>query len=521
MNKKAYLVLLSSLNIIRSFLLIIQALLSRQLVNNVNGNYIENAIYFALCILLNIILTLIYVAIRNHFSLKIEVGMKQEIYTQLLNKDINEAKKFHSGELSNIYLTDIQNIRLGLCETIPNFFLYLSRFIFAFLALIYLNITILIILFAIGIIVFISAKIYGKIIKKYQKQSLESDGKINAFMQESFENIKIVKATNTQQNFTKTLESKLKDNYSIKNKRNLISIIGNSGFLIAMQLCSAFTMIYGVISIATGNLLFGDLIALLQVVSYFESPISMFSQLLNNYNNYKVSKERIYSLYKINNEEEQYEIKDFDKIIIDNISFNYENKDIFKDFSLTINKNDTILLKGHSGCGKTTLFNLLLGFEKVKNGKISIISNNNSYNIKNCRNLFSYVHQENILFSGTIEDNIRLFVPDYNEDELIQSLKIACIYDEIMEKPLKLKTPLNERGNGLSIGQIQRILLAISLLTNKPILLLDEFTSALDKELEKQIVINVSKLNKTKIIITHRDINIENSKTIYLGEENE
>ena len=87
-----------------------------------------------------------------------------------------------------------------------------------------------------------------------------------------------------------------------------------------------------------------------------------------------------------------------------------------------------------------------------------------------------------------------------------------------MEKPLKMKTIINERGNGLSLGQIQRVLLAISILQNKPILLLDEFTSALDKELEKRIVINVSKLNKTKIIITHRDISLSEARTIVLGE---
>ena len=81
-----------------------------------------------------------------------------------------------------------------------------------------------------------------------------------------------------------------------------------------------------------------------------------------------------------------------------------------------------------------------------------------------------------------------------------------------------MKTIINERGNGLSLGQIQRVLLAISILQNKPILLLDEFTSALDKELEKRIVINVSKLNKTKIIITHRDISLIEARTIMLGD---
>ena len=134
------------------------------------------------------------------------------------------------------------------------------------------------------------------------------------------------------------------------------------------------------------------------------------------------------------------------------------------------------------------------------------------------RRLFSYVPQENILFSGTIEDNVKLFVKEYSYEKLIWALKQACVYDEIMEKPKKLNTPLQERGGGLSLGQIQRVLLAISLLLDHEILLLDEFTSALDKDLEKRIVDNIVSLNKTKVIITHRDIVVENAKVLKVGD---
>ena len=409
--------------------------------------------------------------------------MKNTIYQKLIKKDIEETRKIHSGEITNIYLSDIQNIRAGLCETIPNFFLYGSRFILSFIALIYFDYRLLIILLILGIFALISAKIYSKIIKKYQKKSLESDGKVNAFMQESFENIKIVKALSAEKNLCTSLNTKLDENKNIKSKRNSISLIGNGGVYVLMEITVAFTMIYGGISIYNGLLTYGSLVGLLQIVSYFETPLSMFSSLMTRFNAYKVSEERINNLY-----------------------------------NLTINKNDTILLKGHSGCGKSTMFNLILGFISPQNGSIDIYSNNNIYPSKQCRELFSYVSQENILFSGTIEDNIKLFVPNYNEEDLINALKLACIYDEIMEKPLKMKTIINERGNGLSLGQIQRVLLAISILQNKPILSLDEFTSALDKELEKRIVINVSKLNKTKIIITHRDISLIEARTIMLGD---
>ena len=349
--------------------------------------------------------------------------------------------------------------------------------------------------------------------------ALENDGKLNAYMQESFENIKIVKALNAEKNLSSSLHDRIKENYSIKDKRNKLSIVGHGGLYVLMEICAAFVMIYGAFGIVQGFLTYGSLVGLLQVISYFETPLSMFSSLITNYNAYKVSENRIQELYNIKNECNQIEINDFDEIIFEHVDFSYDQNVILKDFSLSIKKYDTILLKGHSGCGKTTLFNLLLGFISPNKGTIKVKYNNKFYDIKECRNLFSYVAQENILFSGTIEENAKLFIENYQEDKFINSLKIACIYDEINQKPNKLKTILNERGNGLSLGQIQRILLAIALEKNNQILLLDEFTSALDKELEKNIVNNVSCINKTKIIITHRDINLPDAKTIFLGEE--
>ena len=517
-----YIAILSTLNVFRSIFLVSQALYSKILIDKATHgeDLLLSAIIFISLIALNIISSLVFLAIRNRFSLLIEVDLKQDIFNKLIVKDINEAKRFHSGEITNVYLSDIQNIKAGLCETIPSFFLYISRFLLSFLALIYFDYKLLFILLGLGIIVLICARIYSSISKKHHKRSLESDGKVNAFMQESFENIKIVKAMSSENLLKNALQTKLAENRNIKAKRNRISIIGNGGIYVAMEITAAFTMVYGAISISLGLLSYGDLVGLLQIVSYFENPLSMFSSLMTRYNSYKVSLERINELYQLKDDQKQYDFFDFDKIVFDKVSFSYD-KEIIKDFSLTINRNDTIILKGHSGCGKSTLFNLLLGFLEPNKGEIIVYRNNEKYNIKNCRKLFSYVAQENILFSGTIEDNVKLFIENYNEEAFIEALKIVCVYDEIMEKPLKLKTILNERGSGLSIGQIQRVLLAISILKDNPILLLDEFTSALDKELEKRIVINVSQLEKTKIIITHRDIDIDNAKIVYLGEEDE
>ena len=527
MKRKLYIALLSLINITRSTLLVGQAVISKFLIDEAvslaadktrgNTNLIIISIIFGVAILSNVILSLSYFKIKNKFGLKIEVELKKKIYNAILKKDISSLRKYHSGEISNVYLSDVANIKNGVCEIVPSFFLLGSRFILAFVALLFLDYKLLLILFALGVIGLIGARIYSRFMKRTHKKVLENDGKVNAFMQETYENMKIIKALNGSEGVSHSLEERLKENYKLKNKRNNLSLLGSGGLFVLIQITTTFTLLYGVFAIAFLGLSYGSLTGLMQVVSYFESPITSMSTLLSSLNSYRASVERVEAIYALEDDEEQLDLEDFDKIVVDNITFKYD-KEIFKDFSLTINKGETILLKGPSGVGKTTIFNLLLGFIKPEKGEIYVEYKGERYPIKKVRKLFSYVPQENILFSGTIEDNIKIFIEEVNEERLNEALRLAEVYEEIYAKPKKLKTPLVERGGGLSLGQIQRILLAVSLLKDHSILLLDEFTSALDKGLEKRIVENISSLNKTKIIITHRDIDVLDSKTIMVGE---
>ena len=150
-KKNFYIIILSILNVFRSIFLVSQALASKKLIDvattkSSKEDLIFWVIIFALLIILNIVTSLLFLGIRNRFSLLVEVDMKNTIYQKLIKKDIEETRKIHSGEITNIYLSDIQNIRAGLCETIPNFFLYGSRFILSFIALIYFDYRLLIIL---------------------------------------------------------------------------------------------------------------------------------------------------------------------------------------------------------------------------------------------------------------------------------------------------------------------------------------------------------------------------------------
>ena len=205
--------------------------------------------------------------------------------------------------------------------------------------------------------------------------------------------------------------------------------------------------------------------------------------------------------------------------IVKTVRLKFKKRDISQHVNFSAAPGEFIAFVGGSGAGKSTFIKCISGVNKPTSGQVLINGSDLYANYDTLKKLIGYVPQENILFSGTVEDNIKIFVDDYNEDKLNEVLKLAEVYDELKEKPKGLKTPLVERGGGLSLGQIQRVLLAISLLKNHSVLLLDEFTSALDKDLERRIVSNISSLEKTKVIITHRDINVDNSITVFVGDK--
>lgn len=516
-NNNGRVALLSILNVIRSLVLIATAYISKMFVdcydfeaNILAENWWIYCIIFVSLIIVGIVLHYLYLMLRTRFSTHVEINLRQEVFSKILRKNVNTLKDYHSGEITNIYLADVSHVRNGICFLIPDIVLHSSKFLFSLIFIVIIEPILLLVLFIFGLLCVGGAIIYSKMVKKIQKKAIESDGKVNAFMQESYQNLKYIQAMDSVDNVAKKSRSLADINHSIKNKRNDLLVFGSTGLYILVRVSYLITIVY---SVLFASISAGDIVSLTQVVGYFEGPLSMASSLLNQYQEYRVSKERIDALLKLEDDIEQLDMNDFDEIIFENVSFSYvKDEPILENLSFTIKKNETVLIKGPSGKGKTTIFKLLLGFIKPDSGKISVKKDDKLYDIANCRNLFAYVPQENILFSGSVKENFNLFINSMSDEEVTDALKFANIDEEIND----IHAKLTERGEGLSIGQIQRILLAIAIKKNRSCILLDEFTSSLDKNLEKEIVEKVNSLPNTKIIISHRDIDLVDAKVLNL-----
>lgn len=209
-------------------------------------------------------------------------------------------------------------------------------------------------------------------------------------------------------------------------------------------------------------------------------------------------------------------------IELKDIVFSYGDKKVLDSISISAKKGESMALVGKSGCGKSTITKLLLGFYETNGGDIFIQGKSiSNYSLEELRNKIAYVPQSPYLFDGSIVDNIRYGRLDSTDEDIVNSAKVANAHDFIMEQAAGYDTLIGEGGANLSGGQKQRIAIARAILKDAPILLLDEATSALDSESEEKIIEAIEEImkEKTVLIIAHRLSTIKNVEKIYLIDE--
>ena len=197
-------------------------------------------------------------------------------------------------------------------------------------------------------------------------------------------------------------------------------------------------------------------------------------------------------------------------INVRDLHFAYECDEVLSGADTTINKGDFAVISGASGIGKSTLFKIILGLLTPNSGEVTLDANGQTLSVGTAlRGAISYVPQGNLIFSGTVRDNIAFAKSDASEEEIQRAAHLSCADDFIKDLPEKAETIIGERGFGLSEGQIQRLAIARAILYDAPIMLLDEATSALDEETERKVLENLKALNKTIILISHKKAALE------------
>ena len=491
------------------------AMMSRDVIDvalgDIDGSLLRESIALLFVVVAQLIIMAASASVKVRLSGRLIITMRQSIFSGLMKKDWQTLSAHHSGELMNRINNDVNIVVTGVSNILPSIFSIISKLSGALAAMFMLDKTFAFVAVFVAPPVLLAAGVYSKKMKTLHKKVQQAEGKSSAFIQESLQNILMIKAF-TGESFMAKRSRLLQDvAYKLKIKRNTVSILASAGLFLVFSGTYYVALAWGAYRLANGLITVGTITAFLQLVNQIQTPILNLSALLPQYYSMLASAERIMEIEKLPDEQRKnkakLKTKDFEKIEFKNVSFSYvADEKVMENVSFVINKKDFVAITGESGAGKSTLVKLLLGIINPVSGEVTFSVAGKEFAADECtRKLFSYVPQGNMILSGTVRENIRFTNDTATDEEIEKCARLAEIWDFIAGAENGLDTMLGERGLGLSEGQVQRLAIARALLQDAPILLFDEATSALDGETEKRILENIRKMtDKTCIMITHK-----------------
>ena len=281
--------------------------------------------------------------------------------------------------------------------------------------------------------------------------------------------------------------------------------------------------------VVTDSMTLGMMMAMTYIIGQLNTPINSTISFIQQYQDAKMSLERLKEVH-LEPDEIQAEMNCLapslkaGSIIFNNVCFSYDGMDdslVLRDINLTIPLGKKIAIVGKSGCGKTTLLKLLLGFYPVNSGSIRINGVDlMNLDLRSLRSILGVVMQDGYIYSDTILNNIVLGNQDIDNDHFLECVQLANVQEFVSRLPLQYNTKIGQDGGGLSQGQKQRILIARALYKNPELICFDEATNALDARNENDIMKNLFRINETSmIIIAHRLSTIKNADLIVVMDK--
>ena len=508
-----YIAVLAVANIVIAALATVFALQCRSVIDSaVAGNFqglVYSGIILGVISLVQYSLKILIDSVYEVVSARVSMDLRQDIIGNLMKKDFSQTSKYHSGEMLNRIFSDVTVVTDGVVGILPSLLNMVTRLVCAAAVLIILDVTFALVFLVSGILLFIVTRMFRGKLKSLHKEVQQKEGKMRSYMQETVENILLIKLFGVRKKSEKRTAELQQEHFKARMKRRSFTIGANAGIGLVFRIGYLYALIRGAFAIMDRTMSYGTLSAILQLVGQLQAPFANLSGFLPRMYSAIASAERIIEIENLPEEKEpekKLSYKNFDRLEIKNLSFSYGENHVLNNVSFTLNKKDFLSLTGISGGGKTTLFNLIMGAYKTNKDEIIFYdTKGNSYTPTEARGIIGYVPQGNSLFSGTVFENIGFMKENSTMEEIENAAKIACAHEFIKDFPMGYDTMLGENGFGISQGQAQRIAVARAVLSGTGVLLLDEATSALDEMTQVRMLENLSKLrDKTVMIVTHR-----------------
>ena len=370
---------------------------------------------------------------------------------------------------------------------------------------------------------------FMKPFEKMNRDTMESNAILSSSIIEDINGIETIKSLTSEnyryQKIDREFVDYLKKSFAYSRMENI-----QMGLKKTAQLLLNIAILWmGALLVMDNKMSLGQLITYNTLLAYFTNPLENIINLQTKLQTAQVANNRLNEVYLVDSEfMDKKAIRDLSMtkgdIELKQVSYKYGyGRNVLSDINLTIERGSKVAFVGISGSGKTTLAKMIVNFYDPNEGEI-LINNTNLNQIDKhvLRRHINYLPQQPYVFNGTILENVLLGAkPGTTQKEIIRALEIAEIREDIERMPLNYQTELTSDGTGISGGQRQRLALARALLTDAPVLILDEATSNLDILTEKKIIDNLLELDKTIIFIAHRLTIAERSEKVVVLDKGE
>ena len=450
---------------------------------------------------------------NNYITYHVVQDIRQDAFAKLEILPLKYLDRQSYGDIVSRIIADVDTFADGLLMGFTQLFTGVITIGGTLLFMLMTNIPITLVVVCITPVSFLVAKFIAKSTYNMFKLQSETRGEQTALIEEMIGNQKIVKTFSQEEEAIERFDEINERLEKCSLRATFFSSLTNPATRFVNSLVYAGVGIFGAFVAIKGGITVGRLSCLLSYANQYTKPFNEISGVITELQNALVCASRIFELI-----EEEPQIPDAEdarvledaqgNITLDDVYFSYvPEKKLIQDFSLSVKPGQRVAIVGPTGCGKTTVINLLMRFYDVNSGSIKVEGTDiREMTRGSLRTNFGMVLQETWLRSGTILDNIRMGKPEASREEVIEAAKAAHAHGFIKRLPQGYDTVINEDGGSLSQGQKQLLCIARVMLCLPPMLILDEATSSIDTRTELRIQNAFSRMmeGRTSFIVAHR-----------------
>ena len=483
---------------------------------------IQICIALAAIILISALFQWIMTYHSNKLSYYTVEQMRNDVMEKLTRVPLSFIDSTPHGDLINTVVTDIDIVGTGLLQGFTQVFSGIVTILGTLVFMFTINPIIALVVVVLTPLSFFVASFIAKHSHDKYREQAKLRGKMTGYASEMIECETLVKAYSMEESVEENFNKMNRDLQKVGVIAHFYSALSNPCTRFVNAMVYAGVAIAGAYLCVTGKLSVGALTSFLAYCSQYTKPFNEISGVVAEFQNAVASANRVFQLLDTENESDDSALEPLavqdGTVGFSHVDFAYsKKKPLIRDFNLDVKSGQTIAIVGPTGCGKTTMINLLMRFYDVNAGKITVDGKDiRTVTRDSLRGAFGMVLQDTWLFRGTVRENIAYGVPDATEEEIREAAKKAHAHSFIKRLPNGYDTVLTENGDNISEGQKQLLCIARVMLKRPPMLILDEATSNIDTRTEVRIQKAFAALmeGRTSFIVAHRLSTIRNADVI-------